>query len=168
MVGSVLADLLHTSASLQISSLQHGFGYKVALCGTPAIGCDKWASSCKNVSYVIFEQQRHRPASHPRSLISTIVVCCLDRMICILAISKDLSFKILASFCSWAGQKSPKTHFRVVWLKWSWRFLDISLLKSQNLIYGYFRQYLLLVKLFWTVGFCLYLFILNCIMYVIS
>ena len=39
--------------------------------------------------------------AHPRSLISTFVVRCLDSTICILAISK--SFKILASFCSWAG-----------------------------------------------------------------
>ena len=37
-------------------------------------------------------------ATHPRSLISTIVVRCLDGMICILAISKVS--KILASFCS--------------------------------------------------------------------
>ena len=37
---------------------------------------------------------------HPCRLISTFVVHCLGSMICILAISK--SFKILASFCSWA------------------------------------------------------------------
>ena len=36
--------------------------------------------------------------AHPRSLISTFFVRCLDSMICVLAISK--SFKILASFSS--------------------------------------------------------------------
>ena len=39
--------------------------------------------------------------AHPRTLISTFVVRCLDSMICILAISKRL--RILAGFCSWAG-----------------------------------------------------------------
>ena len=38
--------------------------------------------------------------AHPRSLISTFVVRCLDGMRGILAIQ---SFKILASFCSWTG-----------------------------------------------------------------
>ena len=37
---------------------------------------------------------------HPRSLISTFVIRCIDSIICILAIQ---SFKILASFCSWPG-----------------------------------------------------------------
>ena len=38
--------------------------------------------------------------AHPRSMISTFIVRCLESVICILAISKVSSFKILASFCS--------------------------------------------------------------------
>ena len=33
---------------------------------------------------------------HPRSLISTFAVRCLDSMICILAISKDLRFQLVS------------------------------------------------------------------------
>ena len=56
---------------------------------------------------------------HICSLISTFVVRCLDGMIRVIALSK--SFKILASFYSrlvWIlpGQKSPKTHFHMMWL----------------------------------------------------
>ena len=40
--------------------------------------------------------------AHPHSLISTFVVCCLDSMICILAISKVSRFE-LASVAEQAG-----------------------------------------------------------------
>ena len=57
---------------------------------------------------------------HPRSLISTFVVRCLNSMICILAISKVSRF-YLAFVAEQAGlnltwSKFPKTHFRVMWL----------------------------------------------------
>ena len=61
--------------------------------------------------------------AHPRSLISTFVVRCLDSMICTLAISSVL--KILARFCSWAGWfesylvENPRRHFRVMWLNFA-------------------------------------------------
>ena len=64
-----------------------------------------------------------------RSLISTFVVRCLDSMICILAISKDWGFQ-LASVAEQAGlnltcSKSPKTHFREMWLTWRRVFLQV-------------------------------------------
>ena len=52
-------------------------------------------------AFVICEQQRRRIAVHPRSLISTFVVRCLDSMMdtytCYIQI-----FKTLAGLCSWA------------------------------------------------------------------
>ena len=45
-----------------------------------------WARSCKNVSYA--NNKGADQPDHPRSLISTFVVRCLDSMICVLAISK--------------------------------------------------------------------------------
>ena len=50
-----------------------------------AVGCINLAGSCENVSYVN-NKGADQPA-HPRSLISTFVVHCLDSMICILALS---------------------------------------------------------------------------------
>ena len=58
--------------------------------------------------------------AHPRSLISTFVVRCLDSMICVLAISKVSRF-CLASVAKQAGLnvtrlKSPKTRVCMMWL----------------------------------------------------
>ena len=58
-----------------------------------------WARSCENVSYAYANNKGADQPVHPRSLISTFVVLCLDSMICILAIFT-----------------SPKTHFHVIWL----------------------------------------------------
>ena len=66
-----------------------------------------WARSCKNLSEGN-NKGADQPA-HPRSLISTIVVCCLDSMICILAISKVSRLQI-ASVAEQAG-------LNVTWLK---------------------------------------------------
>ena len=52
------------------------------------LGTLPWARSGENVSYAICEQQRSDKPVHPRSLISTFVVHCLDSMICILAVPK--------------------------------------------------------------------------------
>ena len=59
----------------------------------------KWARSCENVSYAN-NKGADQPA-HPHSLISTFVVHCLD--IYDMYTYSIQSFKILASFCSWAG-----------------------------------------------------------------
>ena len=60
--------------------------------------------------------------AHPRSLISTFAVRCLDSMICILALSNVSRF-LLVSVAEKAGlnltwSKSPKIHFRVIWLNY--------------------------------------------------
>ena len=69
--------------------------------------------------------------AHPRSLISTFVVCCLDRMICTLAISKVSRFQ-LASVAEQAG-------FNVSWSKIpeesnDMRFVVIGLLNRLSLM----------------------------------
>ena len=51
-----------------------------------AKGPKNWARSCENVSYANNKGADQR--AHPCSLIRTFIVCCLDSMICILAISK--------------------------------------------------------------------------------
>ena len=53
-----------------------------------------WARSLENVSYAICDNM------HPRSLISAFVVRCQDRMYSLYS----RNFKILAGFCSGAGQ----------------------------------------------------------------
>ena len=68
---------------------------------TPVI----WARSCENVSYAICEQQRRRSAC--ASTQSEQHLCCLplreyDMYTCYIQ-----SFKIVASFCSWAGCFGP-------------------------------------------------------------
>ena len=50
--------------------------------------------------------------AHPRSLISAFVVRHLDR------ISLDSIAEISRPVCVWPGQKLPKTHFVVSWLKY--------------------------------------------------
>ena len=60
--------------------------------------------------------------AHPRSLISTFVVRCLDSMICILALSKDWGF-YLASVAEQASlslpwSQTPKTGFLVTWFNY--------------------------------------------------
>ena len=50
----------------------------------------EWARTCENVSYAN-NRGADQPA-HPRSLIGTFVVHCLNSMICILAISKVSRF----------------------------------------------------------------------------
>ena len=95
-----------------------------------------------------------------RSLISTFVVSCLDSMICVLAISQN--FKILASFCSWAGWfesklvESPRRHIFAwcgsyihviyhlfVGLDWNSFSLNGS---GCRIAYSRWFQYLLLLK----------------------
>ena len=76
-----------------------------------------WARLCENLSYAICEQQRWRSAC--TSAQSDQHLCCsllreYDMSTCFIQ-----RFKILASFCSWAGWfdwKSLKTHFRMMWL----------------------------------------------------
>ena len=61
--------------------------------------------------------------AHPRSLISTFVVRCLDSMTCVLALSKVSRFYLVSvaeqAGLNLTGRKSPKTDFRVMWLSLS-------------------------------------------------
>ena len=58
----------------------------------------------RNVSYVICEQQRRRSDQpvHPRSLISTFVVHCLDSVMSLVSVTK-ISSLMLASVAAQAG-----------------------------------------------------------------
>ena len=49
---------------------------------------NNWATSCENLSYAICEQRRCRSAWHPRSLISTFVVRCLDSVMPLVSTSE--------------------------------------------------------------------------------
>ena len=60
-----------------------------------------WARSCENVMPYTNNKGADQPV-HPRSLINTFIVRCLDSMICILAISKVSRF-YLASLAEQAG-----------------------------------------------------------------
>ena len=51
-----------------------------------------WASSCETCLMSYTNNKGADQTAHPRSLISTFVVHCLDSMICILAISKVSRF----------------------------------------------------------------------------
>ena len=62
------------------------------------ISCLNWAGHMKTCLMSYGNTKGADQPAHLRSLISTIVVRCLESMICILAISK-----VPASFCSWAG-----------------------------------------------------------------
>ena len=73
----------------------------------------------KPVKYAICEQQRRKSAC-ASSLISIFIVCCLDSIIIIVAIS-DISRLLLASVAELAGlsltwSQTSKTGFLVTWL----------------------------------------------------
>ena len=82
--------------------------------------------------------------AHLRSLISTFFHY-LDSMVCILAVPNVSRF-LLASVAEQhglflPGQKSPKTHFRVMWLMW----LILSSLLNINYLFSSFVCCVLLV-----------------------
>ena len=74
----------------------------------------KWARSCENVSYAICEQQWCRSAC--ASAQSDQHLCCSLLRLYYMYTCYIQSFKILASFCSWAGWfeyylvESPRSH----------------------------------------------------------
>ena len=73
--------------------------------------------------------------AHPRSLISTFVVRCLDSMLCILALSKVSRFKLVSvaeqACLNLTWSKIPKTQFHVMWLTYQ---CQASNSKMQNIL----------------------------------
>ena len=115
-----------------------------------SIGRDNnWAASWENLFMPYANNKGADKPAHPRSLISTFVVRCLDSTTPLVSISKISSLYLAAAVAAKAGLsftllQTLKTGFLVTWLNLMWGRLDGL---------GYFQS--LVVLLIWVIVLCL-------------